>query len=471
MQFDRHWNLLLATALAAALGACAESESDVAAPEIELRARHVVFISLDTTRADHFGFMGNDWIRTPRIDALAANSVVFTDHETVAPTTLPSHTSLFTGRYPHHHGTPGNGWMVNEDNRMLPEVLKGAGFHTAGFAGSFALESRFDFAQGFDHYDESFDLLAGEDSSDQNQRSAETVTNAVIEYLDAREAPEHLFLFVHYFDPHRHYVDRGPFLDRYRKMDLPLVLTPDAAGHEYKARALARRYAGEISYLDHHVGRLLLDLTTRGILEDAIVILTCDHGENFAEHFEAFDHGLTVYGAATRVLWVMRLPGGELGGTRLDLPTSSVDVFPTLLHALGLPVPEEVDGRTLALDGQGAAREERARFSQASRELKAPLADSAWPNARKVRAIRRGEYKLIQDPARRNEELYRLADDPHEQRNLLVDPSPADVARAEVLARELEAWANSADPLPSHRELKQSEETRKRLRSLGYLVE
>lgn len=434
------------------------------------RARHVVFLTFDTTRADHFGFMGNGWIRTPRLDALAGESIVFTDHQTVVPTTLPSHTTLFTGRYPHHHGTPGNGWMVPAANRMLPEILRDAGFHTAGFAGSFALDRRFDFAQGFDHYDEDFDILAGEQDSDQNQRSAESVTDAVIAYLDAHGVPEHLFLFAHYFDPHRHYLDRGPFMDRYRSLDVPLVLAPEAAGQEYMARALARRYAGEISYMDHHVGRLLLDLTARGVLDDAIVVVTCDHGENFAEHEEPFDHGLTVYQTALHALWLVRLPHAELGGTRLDWPTSSIDVMPTLLRELGIAVPEQVDG--LALDLRAASGpSDRARFAQASRETAQPLIDSGWPNRRKARAIRRGAYKLIQTPQESRQQLFDVVRDPAEQIDLLRAPTPDDRARAEALAAELEAWADSAAPLPSHRELEQARETRERLRALGYLSE
>ena len=93
---------------------------------------------------------------------------------TVAPTTLASHTSLtaprFTGTYPHHHGTPRNGFMVNPENEMLPEILQAEGFHTAGFAGSFALDRRFDFAQGFDHYDQEFDLLTGPAATDSTRR-------------------------------------------------------------------------------------------------------------------------------------------------------------------------------------------------------------------------------------------------------------------------------------------------------------
>jgi arylsulfatase A-like enzyme len=128
-------------------------------PGFEETARHVILISMDTARADHFGFLGSHRAATPRLDELADESIVFTDCMTVVPTTLASHTSLFTGKYPHHHGVARNGFTVNQANQMLPEILKRAGFFTAGFAGSFALDSAFGFDQGFDHYDQDFDRL------------------------------------------------------------------------------------------------------------------------------------------------------------------------------------------------------------------------------------------------------------------------------------------------------------------------
>lgn len=161
--------------------------------------RHVILISLDTTRRDHFGCYGNPWIRTPNMDALSAESILFTDYSTVVSTTLASHTSLFTGKYPHAHGVPRNGFMVNTENKMIAEILQDAGFRTVGFPGSFALDSRFDFAQGFDYYDEDFDILVGTGGVDQNQRNAEKVTNSVIHYLEEDGTGRNLFLFVHYF--------------------------------------------------------------------------------------------------------------------------------------------------------------------------------------------------------------------------------------------------------------------------------
>ena len=149
-------------------------------------------ISLDTTRADHLGFYGNRVVQTPQLDALAAESVVLDDFMTVVPTTLASHASLFTGKYPHHHGVPRNGFVVPEENVMLTELLAERGFTTAGFIGAFPLAERFRFAQGFEHWDEQFSAARG--------RRAEGVTDARTAWLDekASRAPVSVRS---YFDP------------------------------------------------------------------------------------------------------------------------------------------------------------------------------------------------------------------------------------------------------------------------------
>lgn len=178
-------------------------------------ARHVILISLDTTRPDHLGCYGNEWIQTPSLDALARESILFTDHLTPATTTLASHASLFTGLYPHSHGVPRNGFTLDPANVTLARILKDAGFTTAGFLGSFALDSRFGIASGFDVFDERFDTMVGQEGADQNQRRAPAVTQAVIEYLEGNGVPRHLFLFAHYFDPHQPYAPTEEFRGLY----------------------------------------------------------------------------------------------------------------------------------------------------------------------------------------------------------------------------------------------------------------
>ena len=441
-------------------------------------ASHVVLISIDTARADHFSFLGSRSVRTPRLDAFAEEAIVFTDYMTVVPTTLASHTSLFTGKYPHHHGTPRNGFMVNRDNEMLAEVLKKAGFRTVGFAGSFALASRFDFAQGFDHYDEEFGILVGDGGADQNQRCASEVTDAVIGYLERTGIPRRLFLFVHYFDPHRPYAAPPPYdtlYDPRGRTGLPPVPVvkkhPDLSPEERRSFAarLALQYAAEISYTDEQVGRLLDYLAARGVLDDAIVVVTSDHGESMWEHGEEFDHGWKVYDSTMRAVCAVRLPGGAGGGRRVGGVVASIDVMPTILSCLGLEAPSDIDGEPVDLETLGSELPPRTRFGQATKPWKDVETDPRWRNMRKARCVREGRFKLIVTPFAGTEELYDLVADPGEVVNLLEEPSPKIAALAAELREKLDRWAASASPLPSEFEPSQVEESIRRLRSLGYL--
>ncbi|MCG3125495.1 MAG: Arylsulfatase [Phycisphaerae bacterium] len=467
----RIWQMAAAVmALTAAITSCQSGGP-------RLAARHVIIISLDTTRADFFGCYGNKWIQTPRLDRLARQSILLSNYMTVVPTTLPSHATLFTGTYPHTHGTPSNGFVVNADNVMLTEILKEAGFHTAGFLGSFALDSRFEFDQGFDHYDEKFDRLFGTHGYEQDERSAESVTNAAIAYLDQLGTPRNLFLFVHYFDPHTPYQPPPPY-DRLYDRTGGAGLTPigqvrqmcgASGGREFpEATRWAQRYAGEVSYMDEHVGRLLDDLEHRGILDDALLIVASDHGENHWEHADYFDHGSAVYETTLRGVGMIRLPKGRHGGTRLDAPVASIDILPTILRFLGLPSPARVEGEALDLDAPAAPRGDRALLAEAT-EPWIPPGESRWANARKMRSARAGRYKLVQSPISEREALYDVAADPLEQTDLLPAATAELTATAAALRSQLAAWGAAANPLPSHFDASLRDDTMRRLKAMGYL--
>jgi arylsulfatase A-like enzyme len=446
------------------------------APPTGEAPRHVVIVSLDTTRADHFGLYGNRDVRTPRLDALARESVVLDDLMTVVPTTLASHVSLFTGTYPHTHGVPRNGFMVDERNVMLPEILREQGFVTAGFAGSFALESRFNFAQGFDHYDESFERLAGTAGRQQNERPAESVTRAAVEWLDALGVPERLFLFVHYFDPHAPYEAPAPWDTQYDprgREGLPdwKAFRPEGLAQvepTEEARRMALQYAAEISYLDGQVGALVDALRERGILDQALLLVTSDHGENFWEHPGSFDHGWSTYQSTMRAVGLLRLPGARHGGARIGGLAATIDLAPTVLSVLGMPAPAGLDGEAIPLDPP-PARLDRVRYGQATKPWREVETDARWTNMLKERCVREGRYKLIQVPYAGREELYDVEADPAEQADILAAGGAEARAVADRLRPKLEAWAASARPLPSRFESSQRDETLERLKALGYV--
>jgi len=433
--------------------------------------RHVIVISLDTTRKDHFGCYGNNWIQTPRIDALADESILFTDYMTVVPTTLASHTSLLTGKYPHTHGTPRNGFMVNQENVMLAKLLKKAGFHTVGIPGSFAIESRFGFSQGFDHYDENFDTLVGQRGALQNERPAKSVTDTTIRYIEKNGIPHNLFLFAHYFDPHAPFTPPEPYNKMYinNKLKENWLIETQGQKNTLSNKSMASLYAGEISYMDKHVGRLIDYLRRRGILEDSILIITSDHGENFWDHPTFWDHGQTVYQSTMSAVCVIRLPKGQKACTKVKQLLASIDIFPTLLQYLGLEIPEGIDGQSIELADTSISFTPRIFFGQATKPRKKVETDPHWYNIRKARCIREANLKYIQTPYKNTEELYDISGDPYEFNNLLENPSPEMSAKATELKVKLEVWAQSANPLASRFEPSQRDETIQRLKSLGYL--
>ena len=443
--------------------------------------KHVIFISLDTTRPDHLGCYCNSWISTPCLDRLATESILFSNYMTVVPTTLPSHTSLFTGKYPHTHGTPRNGYIVNKKNVMLTEILKSAGFHTAGFIGSFALNSRFYFTQGFDYYDQECDKFAGTERRTQDERSAKSVTDATLRYLDKTGVPPNLFLFVHYFDPHKPFDPPPPYDSMYawEGGDNP----PDTITVHYEcphtlnkknwelSKKATLQYSGEISYMDSHVGRLINYLKGKGILDDSILVVTSDHGENFWEHMPYFHHGTATYQTTMQGVCMIRLPNATQGGTNVSSLISSIDIMPTILKYLGFLTPEEIEGRPFDFANIHKTIGYRTLFGQAShtRPWKVPEVKSGWQNINKASYVREENFKYIQTPFANTEELYDLSNDPLEQKNLLISASPEITSRAKKLREKLEAWAASARPLESFFEKSSQKETIEKLKALGYM--
>jgi arylsulfatase A-like enzyme len=455
------------SALLVALGAlagCAPGEVPAPSPAGwapgEGPPRHLVLISVDTLRADALTPYGAAADRTPYVARLAAEGAVFLDHLSPAATTLASHTSLMTGRWPHRHGVPRNGFPVPQEDLMLAEQLAGAGFMTAAFIGGLPLSARFDFDQGFAHFDEAFDIgtwgcrapwaLAVE----QSQRAADGVTDAALAWLDGADpAGDRLFLFVHYFDPHAPYDAPGAYGEVYGggadgSLDERLEVRaewPEGGGRAL-SEALAARYAAEVTWTDHQLGRLLDGLEARGVLQEAAVLLTADHGEAFTEHWEVWNHGGSVYGEVVRSPLVVRLPDGRGRGAIAGL-TSGVDVAPTALELLGVAPLPEADGVSFAAALRGEERPARPpAFSEATKPSKPEIEEGhAWPNAAKCQAVVEGDWKLISCPWRGTVELYNLAEDPGEQRDRLAGaPAPEDQARATALLEALAAWREGA---------------------------
>ena len=469
--------------VALALAACAPE-----APRPRGPYRHVVLVSLDTVRADHLGCYGAAGARTPNLDALAARGVLFEAASTAAPTTLASHVSILTGRPPHAHGVARNG------------------FTTAAFLGSFALDRRFGFDQGFAHFDDDFSLEVDGSRFDQDQRRAAEVTDAALAWLDRAE-PEHAFLFVHYFDAHAPYDPPAPFAPAGLEPGLPARIEAAVRAQQARAgappagqeaviraglsrelvcgadgepqaadRELAALYAGEVAYVDREVGRLLEGLRARGVLDDALVLVLADHGETFHEHGDFWNHGLAVYETTVHVPLIVA-GKGLAAGTRVAQPVSTIDVAPSVLELCGLPAPARAEGVSLVRALRGAPFERGATVACEATQPPSVEAGERWPNARKAKCVRKGPFKYVVTPYLGLEELYDLSADPGERRNLLAGcgPPPADggVEGLPDLVRglraALDAYERAADPLPSRFDRSQLEETLRKLKGLGYV--
>lgn len=432
------WLCALAGSVAAAgcgPGAPAETPAGLAAPRPNL-----LLVTLDTTRADRLGCYGARDASTPNLDRIAREGVLAERAVAVAPITLPSHASILTSLFPPRHGVRDNSdFRLPEAVTTLAEHLKGHGYRTAAAVGSYMLSSVFGVAQGFDRYDEPRPFAAdagprgvGVRFREILERPASEVTDAAFSALaGAGERP--FFLWTHYFDPHADYRPPPPYAERFQ----------------------ARPYDGEIAYTDAEVGRLLGALGKQGLLDSTLVVVTADHGESLGEHGE-LTHGLFVYQATLRVPLLMRWPGVLPAGRRLAAAVSVADIAPTVLELMGLPPLPDAQGQSFAAAARGGPEREQGPVYAESL-----LPERAYGWCRLV-SIERSSLKLIEAP---EPELYDLAADPNETRNL-ASARPADAADLSKRLREmLEAFGveETSAPMPL------DEEQRARLRSLGYL--
>jgi len=440
--------------------------------------RNVLLIVADALRADHLGCYGRDDARSPRLDRLASEGVLFTDFSTVIPATLPSFSSLLTSRHPKDHGAVRNGFALDGSHPTMSEVFQAAGFETAAFVASYCISKEFGLARGFDRYDEDFTTDTGLPHN-KLVRRGEKISDAVIDWLGGRDRSKPFFAMVHYFDPHWPYDQPDPFRETFTPrgnipglgsiqnvLDARDFLKGGGGVPDQRCHDLHALYLGEIAFMDREIGRVLDTLGELGIEGETLVVFTSDHGETFWEHADYFDHGLFVYDSNARIPLIVRWPGrtGE-ASRRVRPPLSNIDLAPTLLDLAGLVVPAAFDGRSFAglITGENEI-EPRPIYSEACKpyqvEKGAPRA-----NYYKAKSVRSGKWKLVYTPfLNDSRELYNVETDPTETTNLLRNPAYKKIADSLFVA--LERWTDTfegggpVDPLDP--------ETEEKLRKLGY---
>lgn len=372
-----------------------EPASPPAAPQGLTLARqkhpNVVFITIDTLRADHLGYEGYSRATSPNIDALAARGVVFRQARSTGPQTRFSVPSMLTSKYfTEIRRTAGDWPRLHPDETLVAELFDQAGYHTAAWHSVTYFAPLYNMDQGFDVYDDS---PLRQRHPWQKNATSDLVTDRVLEHVDSesfaatRQAQEPYFFWVYYGDPHSSYQFHKGF-ERFGPT------TKDA-------------YDAEILFTDHHIGRMLDGLQERGLLEDTLIVLTSDHGEGLDEaedHGHRF-HGPVLYDEAIRVPLIFAGPGLE--PRTVTTPVSLIDLAPTLLDLAALEPFEEHRGVSLVPWLFGRGGEHPPVFFEKEKEDALPQKGMVkWP------------YKVILVLPYNRLKIYDLEADPKEQNDL-----------------------------------------------------
>ena len=400
----------------------------------EPRPAGVLLITLDTTRADHLGCYGYAAAATPTLDALAKEGVRFADAMTAVPTTLPSHSTMFTGVYPPRHGVRYNGmFRLGDENVTIAERLRDAGFATGAVPAAFPVYVKSGLAQGFDTYRDMFTEPGWEKLAPSAERSAADVVRLGLETIHAAKTKPY-FVWLHFYEPHYPYNPPFPYSSRFR--DHP--------------------YDGEIAYVDEQIGKLFDALKKDGSWDRTVVVVAGDHGEGLYEHGERM-HSELAYQSTLRVPLLIKAPAGA-AGTVVHEAVTLADVAPTVLDLAGLPVPPGLDGISL----RNALRSGKAPLRPLYFETLAGSLAFGWSP---IEGVRRGKWKLIRakDP-----ELYDLEADPEEKNDLNALDAPTAADLGALLDKSLETWAASSAP-STKTEAPIDPDSLSRLASLGYV--
>ena len=454
---------LLAVALA--LAGCGDSQPRLERPNI-------VLVTIDTLRADHLGCYGYFRDTSPNIDAFAKESLVFDQAYAAMATTLPSHASMLTARYPLEHGITANlmhggkpfGWASGMVS--FAQVAKEAGYTTAGFVSAAPLKAPSGIAAGFEVWSEPEGKAV--------ERKAGETLSKTLPWLE-QQASQPFFLWVHFYDPHWPHRAPAPYDTLFRGTDaeakeawiaerkLPEAAVRSNARKRTETRPALDNYCGEVRYADEQFGVLLEALKRKGVLDSSIVVLTADHGEGLNQH-EWTAHGL-VWDEQLRVPLVMRFPkAAGVAPGRAGQLVSLIDMLPTVLGRVQpFRTPKWNDFFRLAtgVDALASDFEERPVFAQRTgRELAEDPGE--------MYAITTPRWKFIHEPEV-GDQLFDRKGDPHE----LADLAAKDAAQAKASKREMQlmmelqkrrgaelgpAQAGEADP-----------ELLKQMQALGYL--
>jgi arylsulfatase A-like enzyme/Tfp pilus assembly protein PilF len=401
---------------------------DVRAAQLAERP-NVLLVTIDTLRWDALGSYGGP-AATPALDRLAAQGVRFERVTAHATVTLPSHVSILAGLDPTRHGVHNNtGFRAGDELFTWAERLRQAGYATAAFIGAFPLDSQFGLAQGFDLYDDHYSVGGASNDFGIVERPAGEVVRAARQWIAGQ--PGSWFAWVHVYEPHAPYEPPEPFAVDYR--DNP--------------------YAGEVAAVDAALASLLDEVTSKG----ALVIVTSDHGEGLGQHGE-LTHGLFAYDSTLRVPLIMARRDDIPAGTVVSDWVRHIDVLPTVLEQLELPL-DDLQGSSLMPLIRGAPENAGPGVRTAYFETLTPYLTRGWAP---LRGLREGRHKYIDLPLA---ELYDVDADPAETDNLLDRQDQRAAGLRAALEEHLAEGKANEDLVPT----RETELTLQRLRALGYI--
>ena len=395
--------------------------------KIKSRKWNVLLITIDTLRSDRVSAYSDEHLRTPHIDGIASEGVIFTKAYAHNPLTLASHVNILTGATPLYHGISDNAGYKLEDRFLTTaEFLKEKNYSTGAFIGAFPLDSRFGLDQGFDVYDDSYGT--------RNplgffyvERRAEEVVNPAIEWMKRQKG--RWFCWIHLFDPHQPYLPPAPYDEKFRD-DL---------------------YSGEVAYVDDQLGRLIGFLRGNELLEKTFIVLTADHGEGLGDHGEK-THAYFAYNSTIHVPFILYLPG--LSGVRIDENVCHIDIFPTICEVLGFRIPDHVQGESLISIINGKKRKNTSIYF----ESMSPYLNRGWAP---LHGFINRDLKYIHLPI---EEVYDLEKDFKELNNI------AEKSDLEKWGRDLNELENNLRSENAIRRRKKIDsESLIKLRALGYI--
>jgi len=466
--------LLAALAGAVLLTGCGRDAAPSGGPP-----RNVILITVDTLRADHLTSYGYPRETSPAVGELAQAGTLFEHAEAQWPKTGPSFASMFTGQYPQTTGITHDAAVHVPDAYLtLPELFQHLGYSTVAVVSNGVLSSDLGWNTGFDEYLET-GRLAPEPSDDpaeyRKYLNARRVNQLALPLLERHADDEHLFAWFHYSDPHAPYLlpedEENPFVgDAWFTGEEIAPLEEGrhvVLGDHEELRYYVASYDANVRFADRHIGELLARADELGLLENALVVFTADHGESLGEHGYYFGHGRLPYEPGAHVPLVVRWPGRVEAGRRIPRVVELVDLYPTLLDlvAPGREVPG-LEGHSLApflVDDRPEPPADAFRYAFSE-------AGGGSPTTH-FRTVRDDRWKLVYHPPLGSQprlwELYDLETDPGETENL-VETETREFQR---LRSVLGKWMKGSDWIRKGKnEARQhTDETERALRALGYV--